>query len=202
MMDYAPGEFIMNAQEGDLKHFSKFVHRTFNGDDCIYFIRALSKIYEDEGGLEGLFSRGYNRDAISDKKSFKIHESIHHFRKIFFNLNPPQRTRKHIADPYKGASAKRINMFLRWMVRKDDRGVDFGIWDAIPQSSLMCPLDVHSGNVARALGLLNAKQNNWNAVEELTEKLRQLDPEDPVKYDFALFGLGIYEGFRKTNLKT
>jgi uncharacterized protein (TIGR02757 family) len=122
---------------------------------------------------------------------------INHFREIFFNFKPLKRTRKHIADPYKGASAKKINMFLRWMVRKDDRSVDFGIWDAIPQFGLMCPLDVHSGNVARALGLLNAKQNNWKAVEELTENLRRLDPEDPVKYDFALFGLGIYEGFGK-----
>jgi uncharacterized protein (TIGR02757 family) len=145
-----------------------------------------------------LFSGGYNRDAISGKNSFQMHEAIHHFRETFFNFEPPGRTRKHIADPSKGASAKRINMFLRWMVRKDDKGVDFGLWHDIPQSALMCPLDVHSGNVARALGLLKIKQNNWKAVEELTENLRQLSPEDPVKYDFALFGLGIYEGFKKT----
>ena len=122
-------------------------------------------------------------------------KSIHHFKQVFFEIEHPKRTEKHIADPLKKSSAKRINMFLRWMCRKDKRGVDFGVWNAIEPKNLMCPLDVHSGNVARKLGLLNRKQNDWQAVEELTNQLRIFDKNDPVKYDFSLFGLGVFEGF-------
>jgi uncharacterized protein (TIGR02757 family) len=185
-MDMDPYSYILNAQPSDLEVFRAFVHRTFNGKDCLYFIRALKYIYQNQGGLENLFS---------GEPSQNVKSWIIGFREGFFQLEPPGRTAKHIADPGKGASAKRINMFLRWMIRKDNRGVDFGIWKKASPSSLMCPLDVHTGTVARKLGLLVRKVNDWKAVEELTSQLREFDPADPVKYDFALFGLGIYERF-------
>ena len=195
MMDYAPADFIKHFTENDLKTFSTFRHRTFNGEDCIYFLRALKYIYTNTGGLEGLFSEGYYLNTILNDKSSRMRNTIHHFHDAFYDINHRPRTTKHVADPAKGSSAKRLNMFLRWLVRKDDNKVDFGIWDSIPQKDLMCPLDVHSGNVARRLGLLHVKQNNWKAVLELTENLRLMDAEDPVKYDFALFGLGVYEDY-------
>jgi uncharacterized protein (TIGR02757 family) len=186
LMDYSPYEFITQASENDLKVLKSFKHRTFNGTDLLFFIQSLRNIYLDHGGLEKAFIKpGEN----------EIKSSIIHFRDIFFSIPHPARTVKHIADPSAGASAKRINMFLRWMVRKDKYGVDFGIWDSIRPSDLYCPLDIHSGNVARKLGLVQRKQNDWKALEELMVHLRAFDKEDPVKYDFALFGLGIFEKF-------
>lgn len=182
-MDNDPHAFILGFREKDLKPFAGFVHRTFNGDDCICFMNGLQNTYRNHGGLEKAFaleSRGSGaRDAIEN------------FRMVFFDIPHLQRTEKHIASPLRNSSAKRINMFLRWMVRKDDKGVDFGIWDSIKPAQLMCPLDVHTGNVSRKLGLLGRKQNDWKSVEELTASLRRMDPLDPVKYDIALFGLGV-----------
>ena len=186
MMDYSPYDFIMNFSESDLKPFESFVHRTFNGTDCIYFLKAMRYIYTEKGGLEKAFLLKGNSD---------MRELIFHFRTAFFEPEHPVRTEKHVANPMKGSSAKRINMFLRWMVRDDGRGVDFGIWKSIKPSQLYCPLDVHSGNIARRLGLLTRKQNDWKAVAELTGNLREFDREDPVKYDFSLFGLGVNEKF-------
>jgi uncharacterized protein (TIGR02757 family) len=187
-MDHAPFDFITSFEEQDLKPFQKYVHRTFNGEDCTYFLKSLKNIYQNHGGLESVFSQPI-------KSGESIINSIVHLNKVFFELDHPQRTRKHIANPQKKASAKRIHMFLRWMVRKDNRGVDFGIWKDIKPYELLCPLDVHSGNVARKLGILKRKSNDLQAVIELTENLKKFDHSDPVKYDFALFGLGIFEKF-------
>jgi uncharacterized protein (TIGR02757 family) len=188
-MDESPYDFVLQHRKKDLKPFESFVHRTFNSTDCLYFIRALKNLYSKHNSLEEAFTNGHPWD--------KPHagEAIGHFRRQFFELPHPLRTRKHLSDPAEGSAAKRMNMFLRWMVRKDKRKVDFGLWKTIPASALLCPLDVHSGNVARKLGLLTRKQNDWKAVQELTASLALLDPEDPVKYDFALFGLGVFEGF-------
>jgi len=188
LMDFEPHEFILGMEKSDLKYFSSFVHRTFNGIDCAFFLESLSHIYKFYGGLEAVFS-----DAVLNDLSVK--ESIIHFREVFFKLPHLSRTEKHVANPASNASAKRLNMFLRWMVRKDKRGVDFGIWRTIKPSDLFCPLDVHSGNVARKLGLLSRMSNDWKAVEELTGILKEINPDDPVKYDFALFGLGVNEKF-------
>jgi uncharacterized protein (TIGR02757 family) len=188
LMDGQPFEYLTNGSFDDLKRFGTFVHRTFNGVDCQYFILALSEIYRENGGLEKLFSAGYAIDGT-------IKTAVTHFRDIFLSFTPQPRTGKHIANPSTGSSAKRINMFLRWMVRPAKCGVDFGLWNSIPPFALMMPLDVHSGNVARKLGLLHRTQNDWQAVEELTANLRLFDPADPVKYDFALFGLGAFEKF-------
>jgi len=188
LMDNAPYDFIMNAEKEDLKRFEYFVHRTFNGTDCVFFIKSLQNIYKKHGGLGELVQRIY-----LEKKDIK--ESLTQLRSTFFEIDYPKRTEKHFSNVSKGASAKRLNMFLRWMVRNDNRGVDFGLWNKIPMSALYLPLDVHSGNVARKLGLLTRKQNDWQAVEEVTSNLRILDANDPVKYDFALFGLGIFEKF-------
>ena len=183
----SPYDFIMNHREEHLEKLYGFVHRTFNSIDFIYFIKALRFLYQERGGLEGVFSRYQTSDSLQP--------AIHHFKKEFFSLSFPQRTTKHLPDPLKGSAAKRINMYLRWMVRKDKGGVDFGIWEQLPASILSCPLDVHTGNVARKLGLINRSQNDAKAVAELDAKLRELDPVDPVKYDFALFGLGSMEKF-------
>ena len=186
MMEFSPYEFILQSDRSENKRFESFYHRTFNGKDCIFFIESLKNIYQQHGGLESLF--------IPDDES-GIKGVLCRFKTAFLEIDHPRRSEKHIADPCKGASAKRLLMFLRWMTRNDQRGVDFGLWNKISPSVLMCPLDIHSGNVARKLGLLKRKQNDWNAVEELTENLRQFDPADPVKYDFALFGLGVFERF-------
>jgi len=186
LMDYSPYEFIIKAGKDDLQKLEPFSHRTFNGTDSKFFVESLKNIYMNHGGLEKAFKKPGDDE---------IKSSIMHFRDIFFSMPFPGRTMKHIADPSAGASAKRINMFLRWMVRTNDRGVDFGIWRSISPSRLYCPLDVHTGNVARKLGLINRKQNDWKALEELMSHLRTFDPHDPVKYDFALFGLGIFENF-------
>jgi uncharacterized protein (TIGR02757 family) len=187
MMGNSPYDFVMNFSEKDSESLSPFVHRTFNSDDLLYFLKSLRNIYEKHGGLENVFAQ------YSEKNSLQI--AIHHFKRTFFELPHLARTQKHISDPLKNSAAKRINMFLRWMVRNDNAGVDFGIWKSIFPSQLSCPLDVHSGNVARKLKLLNRKQNDGKALTELDISLRKLDPKDPVKYDFALFGLGVFERF-------
>jgi len=192
MMDNQPYEFVTNYNPNtDYKYIASFKHRTFNADDLSYFITALKHCYAEYKSLENTFS------SFITSESTTVKEAIIGFRTIFFELNdnPKFRTFKHVSNPAKGSASKRINMFLRWMVRNDNKGVDFGIWDSIPQSILSCPLDVHSGNVARSLNLLTRKQNDWKALTELDEQLRKLDSTDPVKYDFALFGLGINEGF-------
>lgn len=186
LLDHSPHDFILNHKEEDLQRFDNFVHRTFNSVDCITFIKALQNIYNNHNGLEAVFSKGRNEN---------LQHSISQFKQIFFEINHLPRTQKHISDPLKNSAAKRINMFLRWMVRPNNTGVDFGIWKSIKPSELSCPLDVHSGNVARKLGLLSRKQNDAKALQELDKNLRLLDPIDPVKYDFALFGLGVFEKF-------
>jgi len=180
MMDMSPYKFVLGFSDSDLKPFAKFVHRTFNGEDCMYFLWSLKNLYQNHGGMESLFSEKQN-----------IKDGIIHFRKVFFELDHLARTGKHISNPAKNSASKRLNMFLRWMVRQDDKGVDFGLWQQINPASLFCPLDVHCGRIARNYGLLERKQDDWKAVEELTANLRLLDPSDPVKYDYALFGMGV-----------
>jgi uncharacterized protein (TIGR02757 family) len=187
LMDNNPYSFISTAAASEHHLLEKFVHRTFQGTDCIYFIRSLKNIMLNHNGLEKVFEAGFNKHGT-------IRSALGYFHSVFFEP-AGERTRKHIANVETGASGKRLNMFLRWMVRADNGGVDFGLWKGIPAASLMLPLDIHTGNVARKLGLLNRKQNDWKAVEEVTERLRRFDPEDPVKYDFALFGLGAFENF-------
>jgi len=187
LMGSSPYDFVMNHKEHHLEEFEGFVHRTFNEIDFTFFVKSLKNIYTNYGGLESIFSQ------FSGDKTYK--RTIHQFKKTFFEIGHQQRTTKHVSDPMKGSASKRINMFLRWMVRNDNCGVDFGIWKHTPMSKLSCPLDVHSGNVARKLGLLTRKQNDWKALEELDSSLRKIDSNDPVKYDFALFGLGVFEKF-------
>lgn len=188
LMDNDPYNFIMDLKIKDLKRFTDFKHRTFNGVDAAFFMKSLQNIYRNHGGLQHVF-RSHNGGVLN---------SITNFRTLFFSIDHPSRTGKHVSNPSENSSAKRLCMFLRWMIRNDKRGVDFGIWSKgtnLKASELMCPLDVHSGNVARKLGLLKRTQNDWKAVEELTFFLRKLDAADPVKYDFALFGLGVFEKF-------
>jgi len=187
LLDHSPHDFVMNHKDSDLETLKTFVHRTFNGDDFIQFIRSLKHIYSKHNGLEAVFSK-YS-------KTKNLQQSIHQFKTHFFEIDHLERTKKHVSDPLKNSAAKRINMYLRWMVRQDNNGVDFGIWNSISPALLSCPLDVHSGNVARKLKLLKRKQNDGKALLELDTALRQMDPIDPVKYDFALFGLGVFEGF-------
>ena len=190
MMDLignSPYDFVMSHNDYQLEKLEGFVHRTFNSDDFKHFIKALKHIYINKGGLENIF--------IQNQTETSLQPAIHALHEIFFEIPHLTRTRKHVADPNKGSVSKRINMCLRWFVRNDNAGVDLGIWKGISPSKLSCPLDVHSGNVARKLGLLTRKQNDGKALTELDSKLRELDPNDPVKYDFALFGLGIFENF-------
>lgn len=187
LLDFSPHDFVVNHQEKDLTRFNDFIHRTFNGGDLAYFIRSLNNIYGKHGGLETIFQKYGEADSLQT--------AISRFKVAFFELPHQTRTTKHVSDPLKGSAAKRINMFLRWMVRNSDTGVDFGIWNSIKPSQLSCPLDVHTGNVARKLGLVQRKQNDGKALLELDHQLRKLDPIDPVKYDFALFGLGVFEKF-------
>ena len=187
LMGNAPFDFVMSHSDDDLQRLETFVHRTFNGQDFSSFIKSLQNIYLNHNGLEAVFSK--------HQEPASIQKSISEFKKTFFEIPHQYRTQKHVSDPMKGSAAKRINMYLRWMCRQDKKGVDLGIWKRIPPAILSCPLDVHSGNVARKLGLLTRKQNDGKAVAELDAKLRKLDPTDPVKYDFALFGLGVFEGF-------
>ncbi|AIN71913.1 TIGR02757 family protein [Flavobacterium psychrophilum] len=187
LMGNSPYDFVLSHNENQLESLNKFVHRTFNGQDFAQFIKSLQHIYTNHNGLEAVFAKNATKDSMQ--------KSISEFKKIFFENNHLPRTQKHISDPISGSAAKRINMFLRWMVRQDAQGVDFGLWKTISPSALSCPLDVHSGNVARKLQLLLRKQNDAKAVYELDTNLRLLDPNDPVKYDFALFGLGVFEKF-------
>ncbi len=187
LMDMEPASFIHGFSESDLRKFNGFVHRTFNFNDLEFFLYSLKNIYQRHGGMEACFMNGY-------KPSSNVKNAIVGFRDVFFEVPHQHRTRKHVSNPDTGASAKRINMFLRWMVRHDNAGVDFGLWRGISASHLYCPLDVHSGRTARHLGLLHRPQNDWKAVEELTNSLRVLNPADPVVYDFALFGSGIFGG--------
>lgn len=187
LMGNSPYDFIMNHKESDLENLQGFVHRTFNSQDFIGFIKSLKNIYVNHDGLEAVFNKHQEKDSMQN--------AIVEFKKIFFEIPHLTRTQKHVSDPSKNSSSKRINMFLRWMIRKDNSGVDFGIWKTISPSKLSCPLDVHSGNVARKLGLLSRKQNDAKALAELDSNLRKLDANDPVKYDFALFGLGVFEKF-------
>lgn len=180
LMDNSPYDFVVNHRETDLKKLRSFVHRTFNGDDFITFIQCLQQLYTSHKGLEGAFSSDKNHE-----------NALRNFPDIFFETEVPIRVRKHVAKIAAGSAAKRLNMFLRWMVRSDNEGVDFGIWKSIKQKDLFIPLDVHSGNSARKLGILIRKQNDWKSVLELTRRLRSFDPNDPVKYDFALFGMGV-----------
>lgn len=186
-LDQAPHDFILNHTEKDLEKLLGFVHRTFNGTDFSFFIQSLKNIYVNHNGLEYVFEQNAEINSLQT--------SISEFKNTFFEIAHPKRTTKHISDPLKGSAAKRINMFLRWMVRDAKSGVDFGLWKTISPSQLSCPLDVHSGNVARKLKLLKRKQNDAKALLELDSSLRKLDPLDPVKYDFALFGLGVFEKF-------
>ena len=199
LMDNSPYEFLMESGPGFISGDSKssgentewdqikhFVHRTFNSDDCLYFFESLRNIYLHYHGLEDVFTTGYHDEG-------SIYGALKHFRKVFLSIPHANRIRKHVSDVTANSSAKRLNMFLRWMIRQDNNEVDFGLWKNIPASALMLPLDVHSGNVARDLGLLERKQNDWNAVEEITSLLRTFDPSDPIKYDFALFGIGAFE---------
>ena len=188
LMGNSPFDFIVSHNDEHLEKLDGFVHRTFNAIDLAYFITALKHIYENGKGMEGVFNQCQTHTSLQP--------AIHQLKKEFFKLPHLSRTRKHLPDPLNGSAAKKINMWLRWMIRKDDAGVDFGIWDNISASKLSCPLDLHTGNVARKLGLLKRTQNDSRAVEELDNMLRSFDPQDPVKYDYALFGLGIYERFQ------
>ena len=186
LMGNSPFDYVMSHSQNDLERLENFVHRTFNATDLKMFMLGLQNIYKNHQGLEAVFSKNVTPNSIQN--------SISEFKKTFFEVNHLHRTQKHISDPNNNSAAKRINMFLRWMVRNDNK-VDFGIWKTIPTSALSCPLDVHSGNVARKLGLLARTQNDGKALAELDTNLRILDKNDPVKYDFALFGLGVFEKF-------
>ncbi len=190
MMDNAPYDFLLHHEEKDLSPFLNFKHRTFNDVDTLYFIHFLAWFYRQHESLEEAFLLGQT-DALDAMESM-----LSRFHEFFFSLpDAPARTKKHIATPTRKAACKRINMYLRWMVRQDDKGVDFGIWKKISPSQLICPCDMHVDRVGRKLGLINRKQTDWLTAVELTERLREFDPSDPVKYDFALFGLGIEEKF-------
>lgn len=183
-MDNAPYSFCLNHDLGGLKRLEGFKHRTFNTTDLLYFIEFFKFHYSRHKSLETAFTR----------HGSTVEEMLSGFHHYFFSLEDiPARTRKHIATPEKGSTCKRLNMFLRWMVRRDDKGVDFGIWKNISPAALICPIDLHVARVARQLGILNRKQTDWQAALELTEYLRTLDEQDPVKYDFALFGTGVME---------
>ena len=182
LMDNSPYQFLM--EEKEFVRFNRFVHRTFNGIDCRFFLNSLKNIYQNYGGLEQVFTDGFQKNET-------IFGALHHFRNLFLNMPHEARSRKHLSDVTTNSAAKRLNMFLRWMVRKDEQEVDFGLWKNMPMSALMLPLDVHTGDVGRALGLISRKQTDWKTAEELTHNLSRFDSSDPVKYDFALFGLSI-----------
>ena len=189
MMDNSPFDFTMGASEEDLRPLLRYVHRTFNGEDFVDFLTSIRHICQKYGSMgefiqDSFQARGSVAGCFSD------------LRREFFSVEHNPHCEKHLSSIDKGASCKRLNMYMRWFVRKDDRGVDFGAWERIPMSALMMPLDVHSGNMGRELGLLTRRQNDWKAVEEFTARLREFDAEDPVRYDFALFGAGI-DGFLK-----
>ncbi len=187
LLGNSPFDFVMSHKQHHLDDLDGFVHRTFNALDLKFFVQSLKNIYQNHNGMEQIFCKHGTETSLQP--------AITKFKSVFFELKHLPRTQKHIGDPFKGSAAKKINMFLRWMVRNDNAGVDLGIWNSLSPAQLSCPLDVHSGNVARKLGLLTRKQNNAKALVELDNSLRELDAKDPVKYDFALFGLGVFEGF-------
>lgn len=187
LMGNSPYDFVINYSPNQRQYLEGFVHRTFNAIDLDYFIRAIQNIYSNHGGLEHIFTQHQSEE--------NMHGAISEFKRIFFSLEYPERTRKHISDPMKNSAAKRLHMMLRWFCRKDTRGVDLGIWSEISMAKLSCPLDVHSGHIARQFGLLHRKQNDLKALNELDANLRLLCPSDPVKYDYALFGLGVSKEF-------
>lgn len=192
MMDYmdgAPYDFTLNASDSELEGLTTYVHRTFNGEDFRSFVLALRQFYVGGRTLGDYFCEKY-AEAQDMAQVFSV------FRQDFFAVDHDVHCHKHLSSIDKGAACKRLNMYLRWMVRRDDRGVDFGLWTGIPQSALFLPLDVHTASMGRALGLLTRKQNDWKAVSELTSSLREFDENDPVRYDYALFGAGI-DGFLK-----
>lgn len=185
-MDGSPYEFILHHQEEDLKSLLGFKHRTFNDTDLLYFVSFFQYHYRHFESLEDAFLL----DGLED--DFTIEQSLNSFKSYFFSLADfPERTRKHVSSPLQKSSCKRLNMFLRWMVRKDNKGVDFGLWNRMQAKDLICPCDVHVERVGRKFGLIQSDKVNWKTALELTENLRLLDPNDPVKYDFALFGLGV-----------
>ncbi len=190
MMDNAPYDFVLNHEEADLRPFTSFKHRTFNATDTLYFIHWLSQYYKMHDSLEDAFLIGMNDE------SEHMEVGLSNFHHLFFDLpDAPDRTRKHIATPTRKSACKRLNMFLRWMVRKDDRGVDFGLWNRIKPSQLVCPCDLHVDRVARRFHLISRKGTDWLTALELTSNLKKYDPVDPVKYDFALFGLGALDDY-------
>ncbi|WP_418982979.1 TIGR02757 family protein [Alistipes sp.] len=184
-MDDAPADFVRNASERELAALDGFVHRTFNGQDLRDFVLALRRLCTVYGGIGAFFERRYEATG-------SLRQVLAEFRREFFAADHAPRCEKHLSSVERGAACKRLCMYLRWMVRRDDRGVDFGAWTAIPMSALYLPLDVHVGDMGRALGLLARRQNDWRAVEEITAALREYDPDDPVRYDFSLFGAGIH----------
>lgn len=187
-MGRAPHSFCLHHRPAELEQLKGFCHRTFNDTDLLYFLEFLSWHYRSHDSLEEAFTRRLEPGDHS------VESALNGFQDYFFSLpSAPARTRKHIPAPSSGSSCKRLCMFLRWMVRKDERGVDFGLWHKISPAQLVCPLDVHVARVARKLGLLQRKQDDWQAALELTTRLRQLDPQDPIRYDLALFGLGVNE---------
>ena len=186
-LENAPFDFVMNHSDQDIKLLQSFVYRTFQGTDFIFFIRSLKNIYTHHGGLQPVFS--------CKKEETSIYNALERVYQTFFSIPFPSRTKKHLSQIVKNSACKRLNLFLRWMVRESSSGVDFNIWTNISPKILSIPLDVHSGNVARKLGLLKRRQNDWKAVQELDAVLRKMDAEDPVKFDFALFGLGVFENF-------
>ncbi|UYQ92544.1 TIGR02757 family protein [Chitinophaga horti] len=189
MFDNAPYDFILNHQPRERMKLMSFTHRTFNGLDLLYFVEYLQHYYTDINSLEHAFSGHMSPDDAT------VEKGLIGFQKMFFMLEHPERTRKHISTPAKNSACKRLNMYLRWMVRQDENGVDFGIWQHIKPSQLVCPMDVHVARVAARLGMIEKAEANWRTAVQLTEQLKEFDPEDPVKYDFALFGLGVVEKY-------
>lgn len=188
-MDYSPADFVRNASASELAHLQSYVHRTFNGQDFTDFVLAIRGITERWGGIGEFFEQNYVATQ-------SIPQVLSLFRKEFFSIEHNPHCEKHLSSIDKGAACKRLNMYLRWFVRHDDRGVDFGLWKKIPMSALYLPLDVHTGNMGRALGLLTRKQSDWKATDEITYSLREFCSDDPVRYDYSLFGAGI-DGYLK-----
>lgn len=187
-MDNAPADFVLNASDGELTHLSSFVHRTFNGVDFQDFVRGLRHIIRGWGSVGGFFEESYERSG-------DVRVAISEFRREFFSVEHDKHSEKHLSSIDRGAACKRIAMYMRWFVRRDERGVDFGQWTKIPMSALYLPLDIHTGRMGRAMGLLHRKQDDWKAVEEITTSLRDFSPEDPTRYDYSLFGAGITKLF-------
>lgn len=196
LMDNAPHDFLLNHEEKDRARFESFKHRTFQATDTLWFLAFFQLFYRENTSLESAFARHLSPQDVTVEKALRgFHDDF------FEHPYAPQRTRKHVATPARGSTCKRLNMFLRWMVRQDDGRVDFGLWKNIRPAQLLIPLDVHVERVARQLGLLQRPQTDWRAVLELTENLRAFDADDPVKYDFALFGLGVMEPALRLNEK-